>query len=261
MALCKDPALTYLNTLGYNVVRFPRAGIEPLDVLGRDRKSIERLGRLEQIWSSDVVVPKPKEPKDATGVSARKTGEFKLSIGLKILEDILSSIGANIPQLNVAYRNAKKFQFIFDRVKVVTIDPFAIGNFLSEGDLATDSPFVARYFQEEDTEAFVITEVLKSSSITVVAKTKEGTSVEVDIPAVNEAVGVKVDVGSSADRKSEVTYKGESLLTFGFKVFQICYVDGNWQVMALKDKDVVFLGDEGIQKPVILTPGMRLDFK
>ena len=32
MAKVKDPSITYLNSLGYNVVKLPRAGIEPMDV-------------------------------------------------------------------------------------------------------------------------------------------------------------------------------------------------------------------------------------
>jgi hypothetical protein len=34
MVFCEDSALTYLNGLGYNVVRLPRTGPMPLEVLG-----------------------------------------------------------------------------------------------------------------------------------------------------------------------------------------------------------------------------------
>jgi len=51
MALCKDPLRTYLNNLGYSVILLPRTGIEPMDVLGRDAGSIERLGTLEGAWT------------------------------------------------------------------------------------------------------------------------------------------------------------------------------------------------------------------
>ena len=50
MLRCHDPRLTYLNDLGYNVVRLPRKGINPLGVLGRDGKSLSYLGTLDQIW-------------------------------------------------------------------------------------------------------------------------------------------------------------------------------------------------------------------
>ena len=34
MAFCEDASLTYLNRLGYNVIRLPRTGLLPLEVLG-----------------------------------------------------------------------------------------------------------------------------------------------------------------------------------------------------------------------------------
>ena len=59
MARCKDPALNYLNREGYNVVKLPRAGLEPMDVLGRDGRSLERLGKLQRIWTSPKLSSRP----------------------------------------------------------------------------------------------------------------------------------------------------------------------------------------------------------
>jgi hypothetical protein len=42
MAGCKDPSLTFLNSAGYNVMRLPRAGVDPLDILRKD-STTERL--------------------------------------------------------------------------------------------------------------------------------------------------------------------------------------------------------------------------
>ena len=46
----KDPSVTFLNKFGYNVVKLPRVGIEPLDLIGMDEttpmaRAVER--RLE----------------------------------------------------------------------------------------------------------------------------------------------------------------------------------------------------------------------
>ena len=42
----KDPSVTYLNKLGYNVVKLPRTGIEPMDVIGRDQ-TVQWLGPID----------------------------------------------------------------------------------------------------------------------------------------------------------------------------------------------------------------------
>jgi hypothetical protein len=57
------------NGLGYNVVRLPRKGIDPLDVLGQEGKSIERLGRLDQLWASRKPVPSIGAPQPAAHIS------------------------------------------------------------------------------------------------------------------------------------------------------------------------------------------------
>lgn len=94
MALCTDKSLTYLNDLGYNVVRLPRKGLDPLDVLGRDGRSLERLGRLDQLWISRQPVPQIGPPQSAAHVNGQATGEMSMSMGLKVLNGVLKSIGA-----------------------------------------------------------------------------------------------------------------------------------------------------------------------
>jgi hypothetical protein len=233
MAVCKDPSLTYLNGAGYNVVRLPRVGIEPLDVLGRDQ-SIERLGSLDQMWSSSRERPAAKGPLDAAGVSGQKTSELKLSIGLKLLSSTLGALGATVPEVSAAYSRASKITFTLNDVKAFVCDPLAVGEYLAEGDLSSANPIVRRYFDDEDTAAFVITEVLKSASFTVTASNDRGTAVNVDVPAIQQTVGAKVSVNAASNGSGAVTYAGAELLTFGFKCFGIAYVNGQWQIHSAK---------------------------
>ena len=234
MAFCKDPALTYLNNLGYNVVRLPRAGISPLDVLGRDDKRVERLGELGQIWNSVSPIPLPEKGIIASAINGKRTDDLKLSIGLRILAGILTGMGAAVPQLDFSYWKARSVQFTFAGVTVISVDPFSLGRYLAAGDLDTGNPFVTRYFDDEGCEAFVITEVLKSNTFSLTAKDEGGSEVSVDVPAIQQAVGAKVSVSLSDSASTELTYTGEEPLTFGFKAFGIDFVDGAWRVRGMK---------------------------
>jgi hypothetical protein len=49
--MCKHPALTYLNQYGYNIAKLLRAGIQFLDVLGRDYP-LEKHGTISEVWTS-----------------------------------------------------------------------------------------------------------------------------------------------------------------------------------------------------------------
>ena len=243
MALCRDPALTFLNDQGYNVVRLPRAGIDPLDVLGRDGGRLERLGSLPQVWSTSEQVPGPPAIGPAASISGQSTGNLKLSLGLKLLGDILGALGASTPHLDFAYRSARSIQLSFVDVETAAVDPFAIGRFLSSGDLASGNPFVARFFEDEDAEVFVIFEVLRTGSLAVAAQGSNGAEVAVDLPAIQGAVGAKVSVAQSSGREALLTFTGEEPLSFGFKAFELSYVDGDWRVQGADPSPDMAFGD------------------
>jgi len=230
MAICKDPSLTYLNDLGYNVVRLPRSGIEPLDVLGREERRIERLGTLSQIWASPLPPPFVGPPRPAADINGKRTDELRLSIGLKILEGILAGMGAALPQIGFAYQRARSVQFAFSGVEAVSVDPFELGRHLAAGDMDSRNPFAAHYFEDDNCEAFVITEVLRSRVFSLSAKDERGTEVSVDLPAIQQAVGAKVSVTAGATGSTDLTFKGPEPLAFGFKAFAIDYVNGAWRV-------------------------------
>src|ERR1700755_489460 len=101
MPVCKDPSLTFLNQFGYNVIRLPRTGIEPLHGLGRD-ETTQLLGPLSSVWQSTVAVPGPNAPRSAVDVNGQKTDKIDLKVGLKILENALKAFGATVPSLGFA---------------------------------------------------------------------------------------------------------------------------------------------------------------
>ena len=133
MAGCSDPRMTYLNDAGYNVVRVPRRGIVPLGVIGRDGKARNWLGTLDQIWNSPIAAPHPGPPQPVASLTATRTSDIKLTLGLDILANALSGMfGATAPSIAGTYRQATALQFAFKGVRSVGIDPFAIGEFLSQ---------------------------------------------------------------------------------------------------------------------------------
>jgi hypothetical protein len=230
MALCTDRSITFLNAGGYNVVRVPRSGIEPLDVITRDGKICERLGRLDQLWTSTDAVPPAGPPRAAADIEGQTTGELKLSIGLRFLASTLGAMGARIPDLGFAYTRAETVHFQFANVRSAAVDPLVVGDFLQHGDLHAGNPFVERYFLDEDAEAFVITEVLKSDQLLVIGKTDSGTELSVDVAGIQQLLGGTVAVSASNAAQTQVTYKGSEFLTFAFKAFSIGFRDGRWHV-------------------------------
>ena len=261
MALCSDPSITYLNKFGYNVVKLPRKGIEPMDIIGKDA-STEWLGPLSAAWKSTIAVPPPGPAQPAVAVSGQKSDSLKLSVGLKVLANALAAFGATVPSLDVAYTRARNVQFTFTDVTSTSVSPMDAGNYLAGGDLNTASPIIQHYFLEGSAHAFLIFDVLKSDSISVTATDSNGVGVTVDVPQIQGLVGANVGVTTSASSQSTLTYKGQVPVTFGFKAFAISFANGKWSLAgAAASPDISFAAAAVVgganslanQPPVILT--------
>jgi len=263
MGACKDPALTYLNSDGYNVVRLPRVGIEPLDVLGRDGKSLEKLGSITEVWTSSVAPPQPGAPQPAANINGKKTQSLDLGIGLQLLSNALSGMGAalGLPSLQVSYQKARAVEFEFVNVVSVGVTPFGLGKFLAKGTLDLSNPAADHYFGNEETNEYIIVEVLKSDTVSVTARGESGAEVKLDIPAIQNLVGANIKVKAGATSAGQVIYQGPSALTFGFKVFEVLFDNGKWRMQGTQaSADLAFAatagGEEGevAAHPVLLAP-------
>lgn len=264
---CKDPAVEQLNKLSYNMVKFPRAGIEPLDVLGRDNNTLNRLGSIAEVWTSTLPVPAPGPPQPATGIEGGRTGDLDIGIGLKLLSNALAGLGAAIglPSLNAGFKKAKRVQFKFVDVVSVGVTPFALGKFLSAGTLDLSNPFVSHYFDNDETQEFIIYEVLKSNTISVTAKDDRGTDVEADVSAIQSALSASVNAKVASSSSSSLIFEGATQATFAFKAYEVIYAANKWNLQgAPADEDLSFAAAAGASvagsdaKGVMLAPGRAL---
>jgi hypothetical protein len=263
MALCKDAVTKELNRRGYNLVKLPRVGIEPLDVLGRDGDTMEKLGSVAEVWTSAVPVPAVGAPAPAAGIAGEKSSDLDLGIGLKLLSNVLAGLGAGIslPSLSVGFKRARKIQFQFANVESSSITPFALGKFLANGVLDMSNPFVAQYFGNEDTQEYIIFDVLKSDSLHVNAKSETGASVEADAAALSGALSSNVKVKAGAAGASELIFQGSVKATFAFKLFAVFFENGKWVprgVGASDDLSFAATDAESFGTSVVINPGGML---
>lgn len=89
MALCKDKAVTTLNSLGFDVVRFPRPDIAPLDVIVKAYGAFKRLAPLSSLWQSPEPLPKVIEY-HAPNLSTIQSSELRGALGIGAIMDIFT---------------------------------------------------------------------------------------------------------------------------------------------------------------------------
>jgi hypothetical protein len=257
---CSDPRLTYLNELGYNVVKLPRTGIEPLDVFGKKEGPFQRLGRMPQIWVSSI--PEPTFSDNVAGnLKGSKTAQIKVDIGLEILGNILNALAGQNIAAKAAYADATEVQFEFGDVQLVGVDPFIVGNYLESGQLKT-SPFVREFVLDPRAKSYIVTEVLKADTITVMA-TENGTrSVSVSTPVLQGIAGGNLSIDLTNASSGVVTYKGPKKLTFGFKVFQTQFSNDKWAVQGTDAGKTKALSiNKGGSRPLLLETSRLMDFE
>jgi hypothetical protein len=267
---CKDPAVEKLNKLSYNMVKLPRAGIEPLDVLGRDNNTLNRLGSIVEVWTSNLPPPTVGAPQPAAAIEGGKTGDLDLGIGLKLLSNALAGLGSvvGLPSLNLGFKKARRVQFKFVDVVSVGVTAFALGKYLSAGSLDLSNPFVSHYFDNGETQEFIIFEVLKSNAVSITAKDEHGVDVAADINALQSVLTANVKAKLSGSSTSTIVFEGAALATFAFKAFEVFYENGKWTLQGARaDDDLSFAATavgssgEAAVPGVLLSPGRSLSLR
>lgn len=261
MALCNDPAVSYLRSLNYNVLRHPRADLAPLDVLGRTGGAAERLGPLDMVWKSSQPKPKPKTVA-AANVKAQSTGSLKGSLGVKVLDGLLSGFGVGSIGGKFSLSGSKGMRFHFEKPLVLVVDLFAIGKYLSEGDLDDRNPAVERYFYDDSAEVFIVTEVLRTNQLTIEFDSASSGSAAADVTALQGLLKPQLDVARDKTRSAAITIATREPLAFGFKAYAIEYAKDKWRLEGFVKAGDVFLGTRkkraSSSKPALLSSQGRI---
>jgi len=250
MGLCRDNATNYLAQLGYSVVRIPRANINPLDLVGRDRDQM-KLGTLDQLLTNPGAnLPAITRDQAAAHVSGQTSSKMKLGIGINVLGNVLGALAGAKLGIDAAYQNAKTIQFEFTNVLYDSVMPLSVGQYLRDVDIDVGNPVLDRYVLGKG-QLFLITETLKSPSITVKAEKSGGGSLALDVPVIQQVAGGKLDVDISKASSGVVTYNGKTTLAFGFKCFRIGIEDGVLALAAAAPNDVALTAGVGAPEYVL----------
>jgi len=223
--MCKDPALTYLNRFGYNVVRLPKAELRPLELLGRHNGTVERLGRLEQLISvSGRPQPSIRWNQAVSSIEGQLTNQLDFSIAAKILSSFVQALGGDVG-VTGKLSQLRSLQILLSDVKSDRVDPALIGQYLDGVAIDTANPLWAPYLRGEG-RLFVISEVLKTNQINLRVEEKQSQGASLDVPVLQQAVGAKVSVELKQEAGLTLQFAGAQQLVFGFKCLEIGLSDG-----------------------------------
>lgn len=255
MGLCRDNATNYLAQLGYSVVRIPRESITPLNLIGRDRDQM-KLGTLDQLLANQGgTLPEATIDQVASQVSGQTSSKMKLGIGINVLGNVLGALAGTQLGIDAAYQNAKTIQFEFTDVFFDSVEPLAVGQYLRDAEVDVGNPVLDRYVMGKG-QLFVITEILKSASITVKAEKSGGGNLSLDVPVIQQIASGKLQLEASRASTGVVTYSGSRRLTFGFKCFRIGIVNGDLELSAAAPNDIALAAGLGAPEYALGSSGL-----
>lgn len=223
-----DPFVNALKSFGYLVVRLPKADTQPLQIVQRNGKQLERLGAMTKLLTAGetIAVPKIASGTPVAPINGTRTGEMKIGLGLSILGNIIGAMGGSNLGIDVAYKNAKSAVFEFSDVTEDKVEVVELDQYLGDADINPANVFVSKLLEADS--VYVITAVLKSTRFAFEAKASNGTDAAVSVPVIQAAVGGNVKVTTANTAESKVTYEGKIPLVFGFQAVQLIFDDGRY---------------------------------
>lgn len=253
MELCRDDATSYLRRLGYHVVLHPRTDIRVMDVLVGMRPS-RRLGRLSDVWASDAELPSVEQA-SATDVTVTQTGAIRASLGIALLEQLLSGVSATagVPTAARHVTSARSMRFSFPNPEVTTVSLAKLDPFLSTGDFRVRGPFVSAYADFPGARIRVVVETLAARRLDVAFEGRSQSSLELEVSAAASALsgGLESSLAVSKASGTVLSFESSVPVVFGFKSAALVFNHGAWSLPRREDlPGAIYMGGSGEESPL-----------
>lgn len=228
---CSDPLVSILKSVGYNIIRLPKADVQPLQLLYQNGKNLERLGSVTKllITGQSISVPRISKNTQAVSISGTQTGQMKIGFGLSLLGTIIGAMGGSSLGIEAEYQSAWTAVFEFldvleDRIEIIDLDKY-----LGDADINPAGIYSSKLLEAD--KLFITTAVIKSAKFTFEARDGNGAGMGVNVPAIQNIVSGNVKVGKESGSSTKISYKGKIPLVFGFQAVRLFYNDGSYAAL------------------------------
>jgi hypothetical protein len=243
MPICSDRAAKALSNEGYNLVRYPRPNIMPLDILAGAQSPLQWLGPIRVVWKTTAAAPVP-EVGNTPKFTYERSGEFKGSLGMKILQGLLGGALKDVAA-NASIAASSTLSFAYESPTQLSVALFDIGEYLQTGDLNSENMAIKRYLAIDnalETHFYLITEVLRARKLLVRISGGSAQSLQADATALQGLVAGHAEIANKRENSTEVAFDGGEDVTFAFRAYELGYVDGQWVLIGAADKTAFLSG-------------------
>ncbi|MBO6623820.1 MAG: hypothetical protein JJ938_03000 [Roseicyclus sp.] len=248
MPICTNEAVDVVNRAGFDFVRVPSARIQPMDLIIKHEGRFVRYSNMPSLWESEVGAPSVNLVSTPDLSTVRSTA-MKGKLGLAVLFQTIGRVGLS----GRADRGSALTLEAKDCTEV-SCDHAELSEWIRRGDY---SDGVDPILHEPDTQAWVITSVLQSKSLTIEIGAESDAAGEVTAADLTKTIEGQIEASRTVNSGSTIVHDRDEPVTFGFKSAGLKY-DGLW-LLDLPDKaGKKYLGHSA-QASELLSPAQRIE--
>lgn len=235
MSMKRGDAITTLNKLGFDVVRFPRPDIAPLDVVIEFDGRFTRLGPLTSMWRS-TGQPPTNQTGSVGDVRSIRSSEIKGGVSVKAgFANLLAHLG-----LGAKVENVASVQLVARNPVLTWCPRDQLENYVAHGS-QDRSAAASRHLVEERNRAFIVTDVVASGQLEVIIGGQTKAEAEASAADAMKSIEANANFSHARVEGDTIAYEKTPPLVFGFASSEL-YHDGGWKLDLPEQTGRKFLG-------------------
>lgn len=253
-----DPLTSRVRELyGANIVRAPRVGLDPLDVLARKGDHVEKRGALAPLISGEEPLDLPPvADSPAAEISGHRSVTVDADLGAELGAAFVAALGVPVPGAAVRARlwqGAREFSFEVRDVRERQIDVNALGRSLKGRRIDTASPAAALYLDGGDVRMHIVSRTLTSPHIAVRVTGGGGQSLEADVDAISDLLGeAEAQISWRREHDGAVAFRGPHAATFALAALPCNLGPEGTFTLGLEIRDASYLDVPGAEEVPLL---------
>ncbi len=226
-----------LSDYGYNLVALPKEDIAPLMLLYKNNDVVSAVeSTVDKLFAvADAPLPVISKDKTVTNLNGGASVVFDGDGGVALLDWLLKTLKMGKFSAKAEIDATHKVKITYENVKEDKVDLLSLDNFISSSD-PVEGKFNAFKEKLEDSELYVINNVLKSNSFSIAVEDASGA--KVDMEATVKGI-VDSNVNISRNTNNDITLKNpnaDSYIVFAFKAQKILYDQKKWWQLFKKNE-------------------------
>jgi hypothetical protein len=217
-----DPLIrTFIDKYNLHLLSVPRANASIGDLYRYDGSKVNTPGNISYFLEPSLEISNITAGERMAEISGTISRGLETNFGLEFLEGFLMTLGAGgiVSNVRNSYesKNTHSLKFSFSDIRRDYVDPYWLSEEISDHTIKKDSAMYGEGYRY-----FLVTSVVRSPSINIIAEDEQMRGVDVDVKAIQLA---DVSAGVSVEKagRGEITFKGKQSLAFGVELYELLY--------------------------------------